>query len=111
MAWKNLNFAEDLHPLNELSFIRPQCIFKHSTRCSISSVVYTRLNQYIEQLIAQTDMYYLDLIRYRSLSNQIAEMYHVHHESPQVLIIRNGECIFEESHMDIRPEEILIQTQ
>ena len=50
--------------------------------------------------------HYLDLINYRSLSNKIAADLKVHHESPQVLVVKNGECIFDESHMAIRLDEI-----
>jgi bacillithiol system protein YtxJ len=53
--------------------------------------------------------YYLDLIRYRNISNKIAELFHVHHESPQILLIRNGECRYDESHNGISMEEIVAQ--
>lgn len=52
------------------------------------------------------DFYFLDLIKYRSLSNQIAEDFAVYHESPQVLIIKNEECIYDESHSGIQVDEI-----
>lgn len=51
--------------------------------------------------------YYLDLIAYRPVSNKIAEIYHVQHESPQVLVIRNGECVYNESHSGIVMDEIV----
>ena len=53
--------------------------------------------------------YYLDLIRYRAISNKIAETFGVHHESPQILIIRNGECVYDESHNGISMDEIAAQ--
>lgn len=52
------------------------------------------------------DFYYLDLITYRSVSNKVAEYFKVYHESPQVLLIKNGECIYDESHSGIRMDEI-----
>jgi len=52
------------------------------------------------------DFYYLDLLSYRDLSAEIAETFHVHHESPQVLLIRNGECVYDESHIAISMDEI-----
>ena len=55
------------------------------------------------------DFYFLDLIRYRSLSNQIAEDFAVAHESPQILLIKNTECVYEESHSGIQMDEILEQ--
>ncbi len=58
---------------------------------------------------ANTLFYYLDLIRYRPISNKIAEDFHVHHESPQILLIKNGECIYEESHNGISMADIADQ--
>lgn len=53
------------------------------------------------------DFYYLDLVSYRNLSRKVAEVFEVHHESPQVLVIRNGECVFDESHVGISMDAIL----
>lgn len=55
------------------------------------------------------DFYFLDLLRYRSLSNQIAEDFAVTHESPQILLIKNTECVYEESHNGIQMDEIMEQ--
>ena len=52
------------------------------------------------------DFYYLDLIRYRSISNRISELFDVHHESPQILLIKNGECTYDESHLSISIDEV-----
>jgi bacillithiol system protein YtxJ len=83
---------------------KPQVIFKHSTRCSISSMAKGRLER--SDVPKEADFYYLDLISYRQLSVRIAEEFHVHHESPQVLVIRNGKCVFDESHYSINMEDI-----
>lgn len=56
-----------------------------------------------------TSFYYLDLIKYRSISNKIAEDYHVYHESPQILLIKNGECTYDESHNGISMQDIAEQ--
>jgi len=53
-----------------------------------------------------TDFYFLDLIRHRALSNEVAERFQVHHESPQILLIKNGECVYDESHQGISMQEI-----
>jgi len=50
--------------------------------------------------------YYLDLIRYRNISDKIADEFHVHHESPQILLLKNGECVYEESHNGIDMRDI-----
>ena len=55
------------------------------------------------------DFYYLDLLNYRSISSTIAEKFQVHHESPQVLLIKNGECIYDESHYGIMMDELVEQ--
>jgi bacillithiol system protein YtxJ len=93
-----------LAQLKERSFEVPQLIFKHSTRCSISSVVLKRLER--EDDKPAIDYYFLDLINFRSLSNSIASIFQVAHESPQVLLIKNGECTYEESHSAIDMYEI-----
>ena len=88
----------------EKSKVQPQVIFKHSTRCSISSVALQRLEK--ANAPGGTDFYFLDLIQHRPLSNHIARVFGVYHESPQILVIRNGECVYDESHMGISMEDI-----
>lgn len=109
MKWLDLTTLEELDRIDEKSKHHPVLIFKHSTRCSISSMAKNRLDK-IDDL-KDNDCYYLDLIAYRDISNTIAERYHVHHESPQVLIIQNGECIYEESHNGIDALEVQEQLQ
>ena len=84
---------------------KPQVIFKHSTRCSISSVAFQRLQK--AQQPEGIDFYYLDLLAHRPLSNRVAEVFKVHHESPQVLVIKDGKCIFDESHLGISMLDIV----
>lgn len=107
MNWIDLNNAQQLAELKELSKARPQVIFKHSTRCSISTMAKNRLER--NEQPQTGDFYFLDLIRYRSLSNQIAEDFAVIHESPQILLIKNTECVYEESHSGIQMDEIIEQ--
>lgn len=105
MNWNLLENEGALNSLREKSFSQAQVIFKHSTRCSISDMAKSRLDA------AETpdfvDFYYLDLIRFRNLSNTVAEIFQVHHESPQILVIKSGECVYEVSHWDIRFDDIL----
>jgi len=107
MNWIDLNNIQQLAALKELSKARPQVIFKHSTRCSISSVAKSRLER--DEQPMSSDFYFLDLIRYRSLSDQVAEDFSVPHESPQILLIKNTECVYEESHSGIRMDELVEQ--
>ncbi|WP_346239070.1 bacillithiol system redox-active protein YtxJ [Niabella insulamsoli] len=109
MDWITLDSVDQLSDINAKSFQKPQLIFKHSTRCSISSVIKNRLHK--EQLPESVDFYYLDLIAAREISNRIAADYQVPHESPQVLLIKDGTCIFNESHMAIYMDDIIEQAQ
>jgi bacillithiol system protein YtxJ len=79
-------------------------LFKHSTRCSISNVALERLNK--SSLSDLTPSYLLDLLSYRDISNAIATQLKVHHESPQVLLVKDGQCYYDESHLSISAEEI-----
>lgn len=97
----------DLDELKQRSFNQSVVIFKHSTRCAISSMVYSRLKRSWDgEIHEDQELYYLDLIRYRPLSDALAADYGVTHESPQVLIIKDGNCIFNASHNAINVSEI-----
>jgi bacillithiol system protein YtxJ len=99
MQWIHLKDEEQLKQIITRSAEKPQVIFKHSTRCSISSVAYQRLQKAAQP--EGVDFYYLDLLAHRPLSNRVAELFKVHHESPQVLVIKDGKCIYDESHLAI----------
>ena len=107
MNWICLNNEQQLKQIKELSKTRAQVIFKHSTRCSVSSIAKRRLERN-EQPVS-TDFYFLDLIRFRSLSNQVATDFSVQHQSPQVLLIKNSECVYEESHNGIQMDDLVEQ--
>jgi bacillithiol system protein YtxJ len=107
MNWIPLNNADELDALKKKSFEEPQLIFKHSTRCSISSMVKNRLER--SGTPPAISFHFLDLISNRNLSNQVAADFFVEHESPQVLLIRNGECVYDESHNGISMDEIIEQ--
>jgi len=104
MNWKNLASPTDLDLLREASFQSPQVIFKHSSRCATSGLAMGRL-----QRQEGLQFHLVDVIHHRDLSNKIADDFKVWHESPQVLIIHNGECTYEESHLGIRGDEIMEQ--
>ena len=102
MDWINLNSVEQLTEINEKSKNKTQIIFKHSTRCSVSTFAKRILsNEYSDEIKKNADVYYLDLIAFRKISNSIANYYGVVHESPQILVINNGECTFNASHSDV----------
>tara|TARA_B100001778_G_scaffold101504_1_gene82858 strand:- start:542 stop:934 length:393 start_codon:yes stop_codon:yes gene_type:complete len=102
MDWINLNSVEQLAEINEKSKNKTQIIFKHSTRCSVSVFAKRILSdEYSDEIKKNADVYYLDLIAFREISNSIANYYGVVHESPQIIVINNGECTFNASHSDV----------
>lgn len=108
MNWNELTDMAQLDAIIEESKTQPVVIFKHSIRCSISTMAKGRLERSEEP--QGVKFYYLDLINHRDISNKVAELFSVHHESPQILLIKNGECTYEESHNGISMEEIEEQT-
>ena len=79
-------------------------VFKHSTRCSVSYMAQKSLKS--QWNIDGVPLYYLDLIKFRALSNQIANQFGVKHESPQLLFIKNGVCTHHASHFNVNVDTI-----
>lgn len=104
MQWNSITSSNDLAAILEASKGRPQVVFKHSTTCPISSMARMRLEDNWD--LEHVDAHYLDLLQYRPLSNAIAEEWQVHHESPQVLLIIEGEVVYDASHLDITVTEL-----
>ncbi len=104
--WDHLTSIDEVDRLDEYSQQQVCLIFKHSTRCSISSIAKHRLSS--DWAFAEHELrpYFLDLIAFRNVSNEIADRYQVYHESPQVLLIYKGECFFDSSHLDISVGEL-----
>ncbi len=84
---------------------KPQVIFKHNNTCPISKGVLRSLKEETDTLPAQTPFYILDLLTYRNLSDAVAERFNVPHESPQLLVIKDGKCTYNKSLYNITPEE------
>jgi bacillithiol system protein YtxJ len=101
--WINLDSEEMLDNAISSSFEQPVIFFKHSTTCSISHMAKMKLENKWD---LDMPVYYLDLKAHRNISNKIAEDLHVYHESPQLILVVNGECIYDESHLDISVDEI-----
>lgn len=104
LDWLVLNSEEQLKQLLEDSNKEPIILFKHSTRCSISSMAKTRLER--EWDIDNVKIYYLDLITYRNVSNAIESELNVVHQSPQIIVVKNGEAIYNASHSSISVENL-----
>lgn len=96
--WIDLNKMEQLDAILEKSKTKTQLIFKHSTRCGISRRVIGQFKNDYSLNEQQADLYYLDLLNYRDISAAIAERFKVVHESPQLLVIKNGVAVKHSSH-------------
>ncbi|RQO67240.1 bacillithiol system redox-active protein YtxJ [Pedobacter sp. KBW01] len=104
MNWVNLTSVEQLEEIKNASGY--SLIFKHSTRCSISLMAKKNFEFDWDVIPSDTKLFFLDLISYRDISNHVAEVFQVTHQSPQILLIKDGECILEASHSDISAEEV-----
>jgi bacillithiol system protein YtxJ len=107
MNWNTLDHTDTIEEIKESSALQPILIFKHSTRCSISSMALNRLERdWKGEDVKKLKAYFLDLIKNREVSNAVADAFHVQHQSPQVLIIKDGKCVYDNSHMGISYREI-----
>ncbi|MCP4441964.1 MAG: bacillithiol system redox-active protein YtxJ [Aureispira sp.] len=106
MNWKDLTSIEELENILQESHQHPVAIFKHSTRCSISSTAKNRLERGWNFESNQVTPYFLDLIAHRNVSNAIADQLGVVHQSPQLIVIKNGKAVYDASHMTIYVDDI-----
>ena len=99
--WHYLESMAELDDIENISLQKPVAIFKHSTRCSISRF---SLRQFENEHNIETDkleLYFLDLLAHRDISDAIAARYQVQHQSPQLIVIKDGKAIYNASHSDI----------
>lgn len=106
MNWLNLESSEDWNAALEQSKQTPIAILKHSTRCSVSFMAKKNLESRWEYSDSQVIPYYLDLIAFRSISDLISQHTGIRHESPQLILIKDGEVQFHTSHYGIDAEAI-----
>lgn len=99
--WQKLSSVDQLSTIKEESKVQPVLIFKHSTRCGISSMALGRLEREWSEDLNNIKAYYLDLISHRQISNAIEEEFGIYHESPQLILIENGKAVYDASHMSI----------
>ena len=101
LPWIDLNSLEQLDAIESASITKTQVIFKYSTRCGVSRMV---LNQFVdayELAEEDLDLYFLDLISYRDVSKEVGYKFQVIHESPQLLVIKNGVVVAHSSHSGV----------
>jgi len=103
MNWKNLDNLDTLDKIISDSENETQVIFKHSTRCFISSMAKRKFES---EWQGEVNTYLLDLIKFRSISNLIAEKFQVTHQSPQILVVKNGKSIYNNSHEGIDAQTV-----
>lgn len=101
MNWTALQSEAQIDQIILRSKTIPCLIFKHSLTCPISSMAKHRLEKKWDFEDNKIETYYLDLLKYRKVSNAVAEKFDVQHQSPQVLLIQDGFCTFDTSHLDI----------
>lgn len=104
--WIPLKSLSQLNLAFENSLEKPFLLFKHSTRCSISSMVITRFQNNWSTEKNLCDLYYIDLIEFRSISNEIEKLTGVVHQSPQAIVIKSKKVVYEDSHTSINASEI-----
>jgi len=107
MNWTELNSERQVEEIKRESKSQPVLIFKHSTKCSISNAALSRLERnWKADEVAPVKTYYLDLLSHRNISQTVAESFDVQHESPQVLILKDGNLVYVRSHFAIAYDEI-----
>ena len=104
--WVSLTEISQLTTLISQSSIKPILIFKHSTRCGVSRMALKSFEKAYDLDQSVLEMCFLDLISYRDLSNEISSQLNVHHQSPQVLVVKNGQLVYHDSHYQISLQKI-----
>lgn len=107
MKWYTISSVNDIETIIDRSRVVPCLILKHSTSCPISSMAKSRLEMGWDFDEDKIEAYYLDLIAHRDVSNHIADVFGVRHESPQALMIIDGKCTYNASHLSIRTGDLL----
>ncbi|UIR55595.1 bacillithiol system redox-active protein YtxJ [Sphingobacterium sp. SRCM116780] len=103
--WIPLTSLDQLQGL--LNNQQVSAIFKHSTSCGISGMAKRNLERFANLADKPYDVYYLDLLAFREISNQIAQIWQVEHQSPQLLIVKGNSCLFDASHGEIDFDDIV----
>jgi bacillithiol system protein YtxJ len=108
MNWIKLTALPELDAAITASYKKPVVLFKHSTRCSISSTALSRFERNWNNEAETTLVpYFIDLIAYREISNAIADKTTINHESPQAILLVDGQAVFNASHLDIRLKDLV----
>lgn len=107
-AWQQLQTVEEYRSAVRDSYEKPIVLFKHSTSCYISKLVKEKFEAELTAIRPSgVDFYYLDLLHFRPISNLVANELKVNHQSPQLIIVKNGEAVFNASHSGIEFSDVL----
>ena len=106
LPWIALTEVDQLEIIFRNSFEKTQLVYKHSTTCGISSMVLNMFTKGYGHSRDKLDMYFLDIHRYRPISNEVAQIHGVRHESPQLLVIKDGVVVAHSSHGGITEMEL-----
>ncbi|WP_166384779.1 MULTISPECIES: bacillithiol system redox-active protein YtxJ [unclassified Polaribacter] len=101
LNWIPLTSMEELEKIKEISKTEAVLIFKHSTRCGISSMVIKQFEKLFTEEHKNLKVYYLDLLNYRNISDEVGYTFQVMHQSPQLIVVKNGISIESAAHYDI----------
>jgi bacillithiol system protein YtxJ len=104
--WKEITSVEEFNEMLNAPTDKAKLFFKHSTRCSISSMALKGFEREWNVSSDDFELYFVDLIAHRDISNAIAAESHVEHQSPQVVVWRNGEVVYNASHHHIDAQKI-----
>ena len=101
LSWTPLISIEEINNIKEISKIQSILIFKHSTSCGISRMVMKQFESLFNEENKHLKVYYLDLLNFREVSSKLSEVFQVIHQSPQLLVVKNGISVYDESHYEI----------
>lgn len=106
LNWIALNELSQLETIEQLSYKKPVLIFKHSTRCGVSSMALKNFEMSYDIDQKLLDLFFLDLLQFRNISNEIVSKFNIPHQSPQVIIISKGKVVYHDSHYGISVDTI-----
>ncbi|AVI51583.1 bacillithiol system redox-active protein YtxJ [Pukyongia salina] len=106
LPWENLTSLEQLDEISKISETQPVAIFKHSTRCGISRMVLNQFEASYDIDPAEMRLFFLDLLSYRQVSDEVAIRFQILHQSPQLIVVKNGVAVHQASHHNIQTAEL-----
>ena len=105
-SWNSLEDMKELDVIEKQSHERPVAIFKHSTRCGVSRMAWSQFQKEHNISNDTMELYNLDILANRDISNEIAKRFGVVHQSPQLIVIKNGKSVYHASHGSIDASQL-----